>query len=497
MKKQHVDIAIIGAGTAGMGAYRAALKHSDSIALIEGGSYGTTCARVGCMPSKLLIAAADAAHHARHTAQFGVNVAQVEVDGKAVMQRVRSERDRFVGFVVESVESFNPEHRIRGFATFKDDHTLIINDPQTGEQFELKADKIVIATGSRPHVPELLALAEDRLVINDDVFEWQDLPESVVVFGPGVIGLELGQALSRLGVRVTVIGRGDRVGGLTDPTINAYAKNTFQQEFDLQLNAQLESVKRVPAGVEVRYTNESGEQIQSVYSYLLAATGRKANVDKLALAYTSLKLNKKGVPVFDAATMQTSSAHIFIAGDANSELPLLHEAADEGQIAGDNAGRFPHIRNGHRRTPLGVVFTEPQIASFGLNLNAIKADYAYVVGQVSFENQGRSRVMAKNKGLLKVYAEQGSGLFLGAEMFGPSAEHIGHLLAWAVQQKLKVSDILDMPFYHPVIEEGVRTAFRDADEKLKSLAVIANNQHIVPDSSVLLDGASVLGSPVV
>jgi len=120
-----------------------------------------------------------------------------------------------------------------------------------------------------------------------------------------------------------------------------------------------------------------------------------------------------------------------------------------------------------------------------------------VVGQVSFENQGRSRVMAKNKGLLKVYAEQGSGLFLGAEMFGPSAEHIGHLLAWAVQQKLKVSDILDMPFYHPVIEEGVRTAFRDADEKLKSLAVIANNQHIVPDSSVLLDGASVLGSPVV
>ena len=145
MKTQHVDVAIIGSGTAGMGAYRAALEHTDSIAMIESGPYGTTCARVGCMPSKLLISAADAAHHARHTDQFGVGVKGVKVDGKAVLDRVRRERDRFVGFVIESVEGFKPEHRIRGYARFKDDHTLIIDD-----HTELKAKRIVIATGSRP-----------------------------------------------------------------------------------------------------------------------------------------------------------------------------------------------------------------------------------------------------------------------------------------------------------------------------------------------------------
>lgn len=467
MNKQHVEVAIIGTGTAGMSAYRAALAHTNSIALIEGGTYGTTCARVGCMPSKLLIAAAESAHHARHTDQFGVRVSGVEVDGKAVMDRVRRERDRFVGFVLDSVESFSPAHRIKGAASFKDDHTLIIDN-----HTELSADKIVIATGSSPFIPEALNAAGERLIINDDVFEWQDLPRSVFVSGPGVIGLELGQALSRLGVKVTVMGRSDSIGGLADTEIKEYANNIFADEFDLQLNAQLKNVKQVNHGVEVSYINSQGELVDDVYDYLLAATGRTPNIAGLKLENTSLVLNKNGIPRYDSATMQAElqkqASHIFIAGDANNELPILHEAADEGKIAGANAATFPQVKAGHRRAGLGVVFTEPQIAQIGLRLPEIITQFEqnYVVGEVSFEGQGRSRVMARNKGLLKIFVEAGTGQLLGAEMFGPSAEHIGHLLAWAVQQKLKVEDILAMPFYHPVIEEGVRTAFRDAQEKL-------------------------------
>ena len=124
MQKVNVDVAIIGSGTAGMGAYRAAIKSTDSVLLIEAGDYGTTCARVGCMPSKLLIAAADAAHHARHTELFGVHAGPVTVDGKAVMQRIQRERDRFVAFVLESVESFDATHKIRGIARFKDINDL-------------------------------------------------------------------------------------------------------------------------------------------------------------------------------------------------------------------------------------------------------------------------------------------------------------------------------------------------------------------------------------
>lgn len=467
MQKINVDVAIIGSGTAGMGAYRAAREATDSILLIEGGDYGTTCARVGCMPSKLLIAAADAAHHARHTDLFGVHAGPVTVDGKAVMQRIQNERDRFVGFVLESVEGFDPSHKITGYATFKDEHTLMIDD-----HTEVTAKRIVIATGSRPVVPPLLATAGSRLLTNDNLFELPDLPESVAVFGPGVIGLELGQALSRLGVRVKVFGRSGSVANIEDPEMRIYAEKTFNEEFYFDAKAQVNSIKETDDAVQVDFINQAGEQVVESFDYILAATGRQANVDKLGLEHIDVILDERHTPVFDKHTLQSSISHIFIAGDANNSLTLLHEAADEGSIAGRNAGTFPHIQAGIRRAPLSVVFTEPQVAAIGLGLNDIKQHYSgsetasYVVGQVSFEGQGRSRVMAKNKGLLKVYAEQGSGLFLGAEMFGPAAEHIGHLLAWAKQQQMTIAQMLEMPFYHPVIEEGLRTALRDARVKL-------------------------------
>ncbi|MCL1480166.1 MAG: hypothetical protein MH213_01960 [Marinobacter sp.] len=144
------------------------------------------------------------------------------------------------------------------------------------------------------------------------------------------------------------------------------------------------------------------------------------------------------------------------------------KAADEGRIAGDNAGRYPDVRAGSRKVPLAVVFTDPQIASVGLTIQQVdeRCRGHYAVGEVSFENQGRSRVIGKNRGLLRVYGEHGSGLFMGAEMFGPAAEHIAHLLAWSAQRRMTVTEMLEMPFYHPVIEEGLRSALQDLSRKL-------------------------------
>ena len=203
---------------------------------------------------------------------------------------------------------------------------------------------------------------------------------------------------------------------------------------------------------------------------MVAATGRRPNLDGLNLENTDLNLNELGVPIFDSFTLQTSVPEIFIAGDVNNELPLLHEAADEGRIAGANAGRFPEVRVGQRRSPIGVIFSDPQIAMVGLSYAQATERYqdcgCIEVGEVSFEDQGRSRVMAQNFGLLRVYGAHGTGQFLGAEMIGPAAEHLAHLLAWAHQNKMTISEMLDMPFYHPVIEEGVRTALRDLRAKL-------------------------------
>src|SRR6218665_638478 len=202
MNELQCDVAVVGAGTAGMAAYRAAREHTERVLLIEGRQYGTTCARVGCMPSKLLIAAAEAAHAVRHAGEFGVRAVPTQIDGRAVMARVRSERDRFVGFVTEAVEAWPAEQRLMGMARFVGAGRL-----QVGDHTLVTAGRIVIATGSHPVVPVAWREAlGDRLVVNDEVFDWQDLPRAVAVIGTGLIGLELAQALHRLGVRVRLLG---------------------------------------------------------------------------------------------------------------------------------------------------------------------------------------------------------------------------------------------------------------------------------------------------
>ena len=466
MKKITVDVAVIGGGTAGLGAYRAAKAHTKKVVMIEGGPYGTTCARVGCMPSKLLIAAAEAVHHIQKAPGFGVHPeGEIRIDGREVMARVKRERDRFVGFVLEGVDSIPDEDKIQGYARFVDAHTLIVD-----EHTEIHAERIVIATGSRPSWPAAWNELGDRLIINDDVFNWDDLPHSVAVFGPGVIGLELGQALHRLGVQVIMFGMGGLVGPLTDGAVRDYAAKTLNEEFYLDADAKVEQMFRDGDSVIIRYLDKAGQQQETRVDYVLAATGRRANVDKLDIANTGVQLDNRGIPVADRFTLQTSVPHLFIAGDASNQLPLLHEAADQGRIAGDNAGRFPDIRAGLRRSSISVVFSDPQIAMVGSTLRELNQKYSscgcFEIGEVSFEDQGRSRVMLRNKGLLHVYGEHGTGRFLGAEMMGPNVEHIAHLLAWAHQQQMTVSQMLDMPFYHPVIEEGLRTALRDLNAKL-------------------------------
>ena len=467
MNNIQVDVAIIGAGTAGMVAYKAARGAGASAVLIEEGDYGTTCARVGCMPSKLLIAAADAAQAARKASDFGVRVdGDVYIDGHAVMARVRRERDRFVESVVRDVHLVPEESRLRGHARFVNDTTLAISD-----HTQVTTKSIVIATGSRAPTLEEYAELGDRLIISDDVFNWLDLPESVAVIGPGIIGLELGQALHRLGVRVQVFGRGGRVGPLSDPEIRAHAIATFNEEFTLEDDAHLLAMRRDGNQVEIRYAGPDGTPRTGVFDYVLAAIGRRPNIDGLGLERTTLDLDAKGLPLFDSLTGRASSTEgvspIFIAGDAANFIPLLHEATDEGRIAGQNAARHAFgepVQSALRRAPLGIVFTDPQMAVVGHGFRKLVPG-SFAIGRASFEDQGRARILHKNKGLVKVYGDVSSGRFLGAEMLAPAAEHLAHLLAWALQKRMTIAEMLEMPFYHPALEEGLRTALSDIDGK--------------------------------
>ncbi len=297
MKTLNVDVAVIGGGTAGLGAYRAAKLLTPNVVMIEGGEYGTTCARVGCMPSKLLIAAAEAVHQIEKAPGFGIHPqGKPLINGREVMDRVKRERDRFVGFVLEGVETIPAADKIQGYARFIDDNTLQVDDHTQLTSQKIIAQRIVIATGSHPSWPASWNELGDRLIINDDVFNWDDLPESVAVFGPGVIGLELGQALHRLGVQVKMFGVGGAVGPLTDSIVRDYAAKTLGDEFYLDPDVKVELMQREGDKVFIRYLDKSGRPQEIMVDYVLAATGRRPNVDKLGLENTSLILDERGVP---------------------------------------------------------------------------------------------------------------------------------------------------------------------------------------------------------
>ena len=453
-----VDVAVVGAGSAGLSAYRAAAATTPRVVLVEAGPHGTTCARVGCMPSKLLIAAAEAAHQAREAGPFGVH-AKVEVDGRAVMDRVRRERDRFVGFVVDGVEAIPPERRLHGRARFVGPNTLDVD----GVRVEARA--IVVATGSSPIVPSMFDGVRHAVAVSDHVFSWETLPRSVAVFGAGIVGLELGQALARLGVRVRIFGKGGALAFVTDPVVRAAGYAALAHELPLDLDADVRTVEPDgEGGVRVVFVDPTVGLTVERFDVALVAAGRRPNLAALGLERAGVTAAAR----VDRTTLQLGDAPIFVAGDANDDVPLLHEAADEGRIAGENAARWPDVRPGRRRSRLAVAFSDPQIAVAGASWAELAARGPVVVGEVSFVDQGRSRVMRQNRGALRVYAEPATGRLAGAELVGPRAEHLAHLLAWAHQQEMTVDQMLTMPFYHPVVEEGLRTALRDASAKLAS-----------------------------
>jgi dihydrolipoamide dehydrogenase len=467
----EVDVAVIGAGTAGLNARREVEKRGGRAVLIEGGAYGTTCARVGCMPSKLLIAAAEAAHGLVHAAQFGVHAEGRRIDGPAVLRRVQRERDRFTAFAVADTEAIPAEQRLRGHARFTGHTTLAV-----GDDARVEARAVVVATGSRPFVPPPFARIRRHVLTSDDVFELPDLPASLAVIGTGVIALELGQAFQRLGVRVAFFNPFEELGPFTDPELQRVVRRDLAAELDLRLGVAVDEAAVEDGAIRLRWRDAQGAPREEAFARVLVAAGRRPAVADLGLEATGLPLDEAGLPPIDRQTTQCGDAPLFFAGDVDGHLPLLHEAADEGRIAGANAMRWPDVERHERRTPLAIAFTDPQMAMVGLRHADLPAG-RHAIGQVSFENQGRARVAGRNRGLVRIYAETGSCRLLGAEGFGPGMEHMAHLLAWSVQQRLSVPAALAMPFYHPVLEEGLRTGLRDLGRALGALGQCRPEDH--------------------
>jgi dihydrolipoamide dehydrogenase len=451
-----LDVVIIGAGTAGLAALREVKKRTTNFAIINDGPWGTICARVGCMPSKALVEAAKAFHRRITFEEFGIHGANaLAADMPAVLKRVRKLRDGFVASTLKMTEVLGKQ-AISGRARLLGVGRLEVNGR------ELHARNIIIATGSRPVVPASWRALGERILTTDTLFEQENLPTNMAVIGLGAIGVEMAQALSRLGLNVTAFNESNTIAGLHDPKVNEVATELLKQEFTLY-GGEKADLAAADAGANggVRVRSKTKEV---VVDRVLVSLGRRPNIDDLGLETLGIELDTQGLPPVDPHTMQVADLPIFMTGDANKRKALLHEAADDGHIAGINATRATPVRF-ERRAPLAIVFSEPGIAIAGSNYESLDPGTA-LTGEVRFERQGRARAAQRNKGILRLYAQPVTGRLVGCEMCAPGAEHMAHLLALAIGRSLTVHDMLRLPFYHPVMEEGLRTALRDLAAQL-------------------------------
>lgn len=409
---------------------------------------GTTCATVGCMPSKLLIAAGEAAHRVRQAGTFGVRTQEPVIDGPAVLSRLRDQRDAFVSAVKSSFEDLPDGICLKARAAFSGPDQLRLDDGRT-----VSFRTAVIATGAEPVLPEPYRDLGGRILTNESLFELEDLPESIGVIGAGPLGLELAQALARLGVRVEVFDMEETLAGLEPGEIEASLREPLQAEFPIHLGVKPEP-SRAEDGACLRW----GDGQEATFTHLLVSAGRKPQLDGLDLGAAGIETDDHGTPRFDARTMQCGASPVFIAGDADHALPVLHEASAEGTIAGANAARWPDVAPMTRKTRLQIMFTEPNFATVG---DVPDKKDGHVAGRVDYRDQGRAKAMARNQGICEIYAERASGKLTGAVLVGPGIEHIAHLLAWSIGHGASANDLLSNPFYHPTLEEGLKTALQD------------------------------------
>lgn len=447
MVAQRCDIAIIGAGTAGLKAYKAATAAGADVLLIERGEGGSTCTRVGCMPSKLLIAAGRTAHEARQADRFGVLIEKVEIDGHAVLARMRRERDRFVASILDEYHAIPMEHRLQGSARFTGPNSLMVGD------VPVEARSIIIATGGHPIVPDILKPVAAIVHTHETIFEIDTLPAAMAVIGAGPLGLELAQAFARLGVFVTLLDEGETIGGLGDPVAETAAQAALGNEIALRLGVTVTAEPSADGRAMISWhgASEGSETVDLV----LAATGRPPALKSLDLDNTGIELDDHGTPTFDETTRRCGDSDIFIAGDANAWRPVLHEAARGGRIAGTVAAGGAGSRPIPRFT---VAFTEPNLVEVGTAFDKLPAGAR--IGCATVADNGRARADGEGDGLVRLYGDA-DGVLIGATIVATGGEHLGHLVALGIDRGIDVATFADQPWYHPTVEEMLQSAARD------------------------------------
>lgn len=444
----HFDLVVLGAGSAGYAAARVAAGELRArVALVERGPVGGLCILAGCMPSKALIQSGRAAHAVATAGEFGVRVAGWQADFQAVMARKDRLIAGFARYRAEGLEALPNTELVMGEARFLDGGTL-----QVGER-RLTAPRFILATGSRPSVPPIQGLSEAGYLVSDDVLTLAAPPASLIVIGGGVIALELGQFLARLGVAVTIVELAERLLIREDPDVCDVIRRRLVQEGLVvhtgtrPLRAERRGARRV---LQVRLPD--GSERELVADTILVATGRTPQLAGLGLEAAGVAF--EGARLTLSRCLQTSNPAIFAAGDVTGLSYLVHVAIAEGEHAARNALLGCPPTPVPPRLYLSAAFTEPQIARAGLSeAEAKRLGRPVLVGRYDFADHGKAEVLGETDGFVKLLADPFAGELVGATVVGPEGAELIHEMAAVITLRATVDQFLEIPHVHPTLAE--------------------------------------------
>ncbi len=451
------DVTIIGSGPGGyVAAIRCAQLGMKTAIIEKYDTLGGTCLNVGCIPSKALLDSSEHFHNAEKSFKdHGINLKDLKVDFKQMIER----KNKVVDQTCQGVKFLMDKNKIdvhHGLGSFVDKNTIKVTDSE-GKENELKTDKVIIATGSKPNYFKGMEPDKKRIITSTEALELKDIPKKMIVIGGGAIGLEMGSVYARLGTQVEVIEFAKSIIPTMDKTMGKELTKVLKKiKMKFNMEHKVQNVENTGKGVKVTALNKKDEEVSFEADYCLVAVGRKAYTEGLGLENVGLSTNDQGKLEVNE-NLQTSVDNIYAIGDVIRGAMLAHKAEDEGAFVAEKmAGELPHID--YNLIP-GVVYTWPEVAAVGKTEQELKEEGVDIkIGSFPMKALGRARASTDVQGLIKIIADKETDEILGVHMIGARAADLIMEGVVAMEYRASAEDIVRMSHPHPTYSEAVREA---------------------------------------
>ncbi|MBW0181250.1 MAG: glutathione-disulfide reductase [Vulcanococcus sp.] len=444
---EHFDLVVIGAGSGGLAAAKRAASYGARVAIVEGDRVGGTCVIRGCVPKKLMVYGSAMRHHLHDAASYGWSVGDVSHNSAELLQRVRTEVDRLNQLHIGFLEKAGVQ-LVRGWGRFANANTVNVVDASGSELQRLRAERILIAVGGRPHRPEIPGA--ELGWVSDDMFELERLPERVVVVGAGFIACEFACILNGLGVQVTQLVRGDHLLRGFDLESSRAVQEAMQADgIEIRFAHSPAAIEGTPGDLTV--VTQSGERLPC--NGVLLATGRRPFLQGLNLEAAGVAIEGHRIPV--NADQATNVSHIYAVGDVTDRVNLTPVAIDEGRALADTIwGHKP--RQVDHELVSSAVFSQPELSGVGLSEEAAIERYGadgVKVHRARFRPMSQALPARDPKVLLKLVVEVASGKVVGCHMVGEHAAEIIQMAAIAIGMGATKADFDRTMALHPTVAE--------------------------------------------